>query len=282
MRASGIQYIQGRNAYSDADGTKYGIAIHNTSNTASADNEASYATRRTDGVSSHFYADGVKVIQSLDTASRAGHAGSNNGNQHSVAVEITGLNSRSRQWWITNVNWRQLGHALNQVCHAYGIPVRRVSVAEMRANPRVKGFYSHDDMRQAWGGTDHTDPGPNFPWDVLLTSVATGGAPAQEENDMDLNDPVPGTETPGFYNQPRSLKLVLNGLWDLRSILFGEKPIPVGTRLAELLALSGKVEELELGGVDLDVLADKVAARLAPQLPTPEQVAQELARRLSA
>jgi hypothetical protein len=178
MRVSGIPYIQGRNSYSDPDGRKFGIAIHNTSNTATAEAEASYATRRTDGVSSHFYCDSDSVIQSLDTAAKAGHAGSGNGNNNAVAVEITGVNSKTREWWLGNVAWDLLGQVLAQVCRAYGVEVRRARVAEMKANPQVRAFYSHDDMRRAWGGTTHDDPGPGFPWDRLFTAVnAALGAP---------------------------------------------------------------------------------------------------------
>lgn len=171
MRVPGIPYVQGRNAYADRDSKKYAIAIHNTSNNASDENEASYATRRTDDVSSHFYCDKDSVIQSLDTNSRAGHAGNYNGNENAVAVEITGGNGLSRQWWIDNVAWDKLGSVLATVCKAYGIAVRRASVSEMQRNPTVKAFYGHDDMRRAWGGTDHTDPGPNFPWDRLFQAV---------------------------------------------------------------------------------------------------------------
>ncbi len=204
MHVSGIPYIQGRNSYSDADGTKFGIAIHNTSNNASAEAEASYATRRTDGVSSHFYCDADSVIQSLDTTARAGHAGSSQGNQNAVAVEITGTNDKPRQWWLDNVAWDLLGRVLADVCRAYGIPARRASVAEMQANAKVKAFYSHDDMRRAWGGTTHDDPGPNFPWDRLFTAVNAALNPApvaarKDEDDMgfiinsdETNIPVPG------------------------------------------------------------------------------------------
>lgn len=177
MKVPGIPYVQGRNDYTDNDGRKYGIAVHNTSNDASAEGEASYATRRTDGVSSHFYVDLDSVVQSLDTADKAGHAGSSNGNENAVAVEITGTNSKSRAWWLANVAWERLGYALAAVIKAHwpdgSFQARRASVAEMKANPRVKAFYSHDDMRQAWGGTTHTDPGPNFPWDRLFEAVNT-------------------------------------------------------------------------------------------------------------
>ena len=125
MRIPGIPYVQGKNAYTDADGRKYGIAIHNTSNDATAAQEASYATRRTDGTSAHFYVDNKQVIQSLDTNSRAGHAGSGNGNNNAVAVEITGVNAWTRAQWLANVAWDQLGRVLAQVCKQYGIERRR-------------------------------------------------------------------------------------------------------------------------------------------------------------
>jgi N-acetyl-anhydromuramyl-L-alanine amidase AmpD len=184
MRVSGITFVQGRNGYADPDGRKYGIAIHNTSNNASASAEASYATRRTDGTSSHFYCDGHEVIQSLDTSVRAGHAGSSNGNNHAVAVEITGVNSWNRQQWLDRVAWTELGRVLAQVCKAYGISDRRATVAEMIRNPKVQAFYGHDDMRRAWGGTTHTDPGPGFPWDKLFAAVNAA-----------LNPPKPAATT---------------------------------------------------------------------------------------
>lgn len=179
MKVPGTRYVQGRNSYVDRDGLKFAIAIHNTSNDASDENEASYATRRTDGVSSHFYCDKDSVTQSLDTNARAGHAGSSNGNENAIAVEITGANGWSRATWLSSVAWGELGRVLAYVCRSYGIAVRRASVAEMKANPKVKAFYSHDDMRQAWGGTTHNDPGPNFPWDRLFQAVnqAMGNTP---------------------------------------------------------------------------------------------------------
>ncbi len=171
MRIPGVRYVQGRNSYGDRDGTKYAVAIHNTSNDAPAAGEAAYATRRTDGVSAHLYVDRVEVIQSLDLLARAGHAGSQQGNEHAIAVEIVGVNGWSREQWLRNVAWDQLGAALAWCCRQFGIAVRRAAVDEMRTNPRVRAFYSHDDMRRAWGGTDHTDPGPGFPWGRLFEAV---------------------------------------------------------------------------------------------------------------
>lgn len=168
------------------------IAIHNTSNDASAEAEASYATRRTDGISSHLYVDADSVIQSLDTRDKAGHAGSTNGNENAIAVEITGTNGKSREWWLANVAWDKLGAALAAIIRSHwpdgSFRVRRASVAEMKINPKVRAFYGHDDMRLAWGGTTHTDPGPNFPWDRLfaVTTAALGGDMAWDQGDENI------------------------------------------------------------------------------------------------
>lgn len=195
MRVPGVPYVQGRNSYGDRDGRKYGIAIHNTSNDASAEGEASYATRRTDGVSSHLYADADSVVQSLDTGARAGHAGSYEGNEHAIAVEITGTNDKSRSWWLANVAWDRLGTVLAAVIRHHwpdgSFAVRRAAVDQMRADPKIRALYGHDDMRRAWGGTTHTDPGPNFPWDRLIQAIL-----AAMGDDMGLADtPLVGGRT---------------------------------------------------------------------------------------
>jgi N-acetyl-anhydromuramyl-L-alanine amidase AmpD len=189
MRVPGVPYVQGRNDYPDQDGRKFGMAIHNTSNDASDTEEASYATRRTDGVSSHFYVDNNSVTQSLDTRDKAGHAGSGNGNENSISWEFTGANGKSRQWWLDNIAWDRVGEVMAYLIQNDSdfedFQVRRASAREMQIDPKVRAFYGHDDMRRAWGGTTHTDPGPNFPWDKLFTSVNR-----HLEDDVNLTDEV--------------------------------------------------------------------------------------------
>jgi hypothetical protein len=177
-----ITYIQGRNDYTDTDGLKFGVGVHNTSNlSASAYDEAMNATHRTDGVSAHFYVDDVQIIQSIDTMDRTGHAGSQIANENAISVEITGVNSWTRDQWLNNVNWPELCKVLALLCDTYSIALRRASVQEMKNNSRVRAFYGHDDMRQAWGGTDHTDPGPNFPWDHMFAETSKLMFPEDEE-----------------------------------------------------------------------------------------------------
>lgn len=289
MIVPGIRYIPGRNDYTDRDSTKYGIAIHNTSNDAPASGEASYATRRTDGVSAHFYVDDREVIQSVDTRHRTGHAGSYEGNEHAISVEITGTNAKPREWWIANVAWDQLGRTLAVVCRAYSIELRRASVAEMRDNPRVRAFYSHDDMRQAWGGTTHTDPGGNFPWDHLFAAVKAHLSQNPEEEDtmptarevVDelLARPLPSS-TLGTYTVADHLKggrLAVRDLSAVRAevttVRLAQQAILDAVRGVDTAAILGRIDEHAQAEAARDAeLAELVRAGQAGELDAAEVV----------
>lgn len=156
----------GRNHRKEYNDKKY-IVIHNTSNDASAENEASYAKRRTDGVSSHYYVDSNSIVQSLDTDWRAQHVGSDEGNDHGISYEITGTNSKSRSWWLGNVAWDKLRKQLQYDSAEHNIALRPLTISQIREG-KLTGVITHDQARQAWGHTTHTDPGPNFPMDMLF------------------------------------------------------------------------------------------------------------------
>lgn len=51
----------------------------------------------------------------------------------------------------------------------YGIPLVRIDAAALKAGKR--GVCGHVDTAQAWGETNHTDPGDHFPYDVVLTKA---------------------------------------------------------------------------------------------------------------
>jgi hypothetical protein len=146
------------------------IAIHNTSNTnlASAEAEASYAKRRLDSVSAHYYVDPDSIVQSLNTNWRAWHAGSTQGNDDGIAYEYVGLNSKSRAWWLANIAWDLAARQTAIDCRTWNIEPRALTLSEIRAGVKT-GFITHNQMRQAWGGTTHDDPGDNFPMDHLIT-----------------------------------------------------------------------------------------------------------------
>lgn len=219
------------------------IAVHNTSNDASAEAEASYAKRRTDSVSSHYYVDPDSLIQSLNTDHRAWHAGSTEGNDRGIAYEITGTNGKSRTWWLGNVAWAKLAQQIAVDCREWGIVPQTLTVAQIQAGVAT-GVITHDQMRLAWGGTDHTDPGPNFPMDHLIALVR-----AELEDDMPLSD----ADAKALINR-------VNSIIDFADTNpYGDslKPEPnkltaaikgLQTDVAEVaalaLALAGKVDEL--------------------------------------
>src|SRR5690606_8650731 len=107
------------------------------------------------------------------------HAGSRVGNDHAIAYEITGLTSWSRQRWLDSVAWPLLVRQMRRDMAAHGIAPRRLTVEQMKVG-KLSGIVTHDDMRLAWGGTDHTDPGPNFPMDHLMRLLA--------EEDLDVDE----------------------------------------------------------------------------------------------
>jgi len=273
VRIPGIPFHQGRNDYIDSDGLHFGIAIHNTSNTASDESEASYADHRTDGTSSHFYVDADTVIQSLDTNDKAGHAGSREGNENAIAFELTGTNDKSRQWWLDNIAWDRLGYVIAYILQHdpdyAGFQVRRASVAEMKANPRVKAFYSHDDMRLAWGGTTHDDPGPNFPWDRLFSAVNAA---------LDGGDDMLADERDWVNNADKYGLAITNLLRPVPNLQVNGKTATAPNPLADLLLrLEAKTDAalkaLGLAQADIDELQARpaldvaaLAAALAPLL----------------
>lgn len=159
------------------------IVVHNTSNDATAEAESSYAKRRTDGVSSHYYVDRNSIVQSLDTDLRANHVGSTTGNNGGISYEITGVNGWSRAQWLDRVAWPLLAHAVRRDCAEHDITPRTLTVEQIRAGA-MSGIITHNQARLAWGRTTHTDPGPNFPLDYLIELVQDD---EQEEDDMPLD-----------------------------------------------------------------------------------------------
>lgn len=147
------------------------VVIHATANDGTARDEANNAKHRDDAVSSHFYVDNKRLIQSLDTDLMAWHVGSTIGNTRGIAYEITGTNGKSESWWRSNVAWPLLAASIRRDCEEWNIEPQALSVRDIKSGDRT-GIITHDQARLAWGKTDHTDPGPNFPMGYLIELVS--------------------------------------------------------------------------------------------------------------
>ena len=188
-RYADLPYVQAKNHGGTRSQTQM-IVIHATANTASAEAEAAYASRRTDGVSAHFYTDGDSTVQTIDTALVA-YGCFPTGNSRSVQFELCGLSGA-----ITDATMRQAAPIVARACVEFGVPVVKVSPEQLRAG--VRGICGHRDVTQAWHEGDHTDPEP-FPWGTFIGYVqaAIGSG---EESDMPIPiGPVALPEGPGAH-----------------------------------------------------------------------------------
>src|SRR5690554_2463042 len=278
------------------------ITIHCTQNTASAANEAAYAKRRTDSVSSHYYVDDREIVQSLDTDYVAFHVGSHIGNTHGISYEITGLVQWSRSRWMSSVAWDLLARQIRRDCAEHGITPRLLTVAQMREG-KLSGIITHNQARLAWGGTDHTDPGPNFPMDHLLALLTKEDRVSAKElwgyripPEASVKNEYPGIRDDGYRA----------GTWVQYAYRWARRNnAKIDERAAELLAgqaaILAKLDGADDGTTrqairdeldrhraallaemreDLDELAELVRRRDTGEL-TAEQVVDEIARRLS-
>jgi N-acetyl-anhydromuramyl-L-alanine amidase AmpD len=154
------------------------VVIHATDSTASAHDEASYATHRPDQTSAHFYVDGGGIYEALQLENVA-YGCLWHGNQISVQFELCG---RSNQ--LPNAVLRKAAPYVAEVCRRFGIPVRKISAGQVAAG--VKGICGHADITAAFpqDGGDHTDPGSAFPWGTFINYVG-GGQPAPAANSED-------------------------------------------------------------------------------------------------
>lgn len=71
---------------------------------------------------------------------------------------------------------------------ADGFPFHHLNSFNLLAGDR--GYCSHASVSSAWGQSNHTDPGPNFPWPVLADDIEALTAPAPAPTP---NQPAPPT-----------------------------------------------------------------------------------------
>lgn len=178
----------GRASTEYGHGVQY-LVVHYTAGaerSTSAEDGAAYDQRRDDKVSTHYFVDSNSVVQCVLTPDTA-YAAFFYGNAFGIQYELCGT-VQTREQWLDPASDATITNAARQMardCQRYGLPVRRLTPTQMRAG--AKGICGHVDVTNAYGRGDHTDPGTQFPWDVLLARVAQFLSPQspQEEDDMD-------------------------------------------------------------------------------------------------
>jgi N-acetyl-anhydromuramyl-L-alanine amidase AmpD len=178
-----LRFVQARAFGNGRDGkaVRYAV-IHYTAGRegpTAAEDGAAYDARRTDGTSCHFFHDSNSTVQTVYTWNRANSA-FHKGNRLGIQHELCGT-LQTRAQWLDDISNATLWEAARWVandCVKYALPVRRLTVAQTRASwydfpngPR--GIVGHVDVTNAYpeDGGSHTDPGPEFPWDIFLSRV---------------------------------------------------------------------------------------------------------------
>lgn len=95
-------------------------------------------------------------------------------NHNGLHFEHAGRASQNWRGWADPFSTKMLllsAELAAQKCKRYGIPVRRLTPAQLRAGQR--GICGHVDATRAWPNKgSHTDPGKDFPWARYLKYVA--------------------------------------------------------------------------------------------------------------
>jgi hypothetical protein len=103
------------------------------------------------------------------------------GNRYSDNIEQVGWARWSRAEWLAHPG--TLDHTARWLAErstARGIPLVKLSPAEVGA--RKAGVIGHWDYTLGTGDGSHTDPGPSYPWDVVIDRARAYAA--GEEDDM--------------------------------------------------------------------------------------------------
>ena len=155
-----------------------GIVIHvmQAKETAlTAENLGEYFQHPDYPSSTHIGCDSNSVVQYVKDNDIA--YGAKGYNQKGIHVELAGFTSQNRAQWLDPFGIGLMavaGDAVAQYVLKYTIPLKRLSVAELRAGKR--GIFGHDTVSLAFKQGDHMDPGPDFPWDYFMDQVAVAYA----------------------------------------------------------------------------------------------------------
>lgn len=123
-----------------------------------------FAGRTAPRASTHYNIDSNSIVRSVYDRDVAWCApGKNHDGLH---IEHAGRASQNWRGWNDPFSTKMLllsAEFIAQKCKRYGIPIRRLTVAQVRAG--TKGICGHIDVTRAWPNLgSHTDPGKDFPW----------------------------------------------------------------------------------------------------------------------
>ncbi|GAB2858751.1 hypothetical protein GCM10022221_67830 [Actinocorallia aurea] len=164
-----------------------GVPFPTASARGKAASTAKYFASQASGGSAHYIVDagGASTEEHcLPDDAVAWHAPPNTG---SIGIEICGQATYTRAQWLDSKVWPAVAAAAartRELCERHGVPVKRLTVAQVARGER--GVCGHVDVSQAFDKSDHTDPGPNFPWEEFMKAVRGESTTKQESGSLKI------------------------------------------------------------------------------------------------
>lgn len=155
----------------------------------------------TSKASAHVCVDNNSAVRCVADSDRAWHAPG--ANSDGLGIELAGYARQSRAEWLDQYSKGVLDQAAKVVagwCQKHSIPARKLTVAELKAGKR--GIVGHRDVSAAYRQTDHSDPGPSFPWDFFLSRVNAFMSPKKPSPAPSKPAPSPAKPKPPKYVPP--------------------------------------------------------------------------------
>ncbi|GAA2823435.1 N-acetylmuramoyl-L-alanine amidase [Crossiella cryophila] len=195
------------------------------------------------------------------------------GNPISDNAELCGFAKWSRAEWLEHPRMLELtAQWIAERCRARGIPLRKLTPAQVAAGE--SGVIGHHDWTVGKKEGSHWDPGPNFPWDLVMAKA--GGQSGEDDLpspkevaaatlDMPLGPGADPQSLSAFVVRNRDVAEKLDELLGLlRPGIAGVRHAgPLANLIAKAAENEGLPEVAELSDADLEMLAKAAAAELS-------------------
>lgn len=151
------------------------IVLHSTESPQEegyAEKVADWLSKTDYKASTHFIVGPDKILQTVDLYDTAWGVGSE-ANSYSIQIEMLGYAHYDRDKWLDLTSSKMLcrvSYLIAILAKQYEIPIRKVENAGVI--DQIKGVAGHYVFSETLGGSDHTDPGENFPWDIVLAQAS--------------------------------------------------------------------------------------------------------------
>lgn len=122
--------------------------------------------------SAHYCVGADGVIQCVRDEDTAWHAPG--ANATGIGIEMVGYAAQSPDQWnddYSKTMLEQVALLVIDLAKKHGIPLRQLSPDDLKVG--TTGLCGHVDVSRAFGRSNHTDPGENFPWQDFITMVRT-------------------------------------------------------------------------------------------------------------